>query len=103
MLAVLDDEQRQQTLARYLSDQIAWVLGHTSLELDPHQQLNRLGIDSLMSVELKNRIGSDLDVVIPVTTFLQGITFAQLIVQITAQIAAEPERRSLHMQPLMVR
>lgn len=103
MLAVLDDEQRRQTLALYLSDQIARVLGHTSLELDPHQQLNRLGIDSLMSVELKNRIGSDLDVVIPVTTFLQGITFAQLIVQVTAQIAAEPERCSLHMQPLMVR
>ena len=86
MLAKMSGELRQQTLAQYLSDQIARVLGHTSLKLDAHQQLNRLGIDSLMSVELKNRIGSDLNVVIPVTTFLQGVTFEQLITQIVEQI-----------------
>src|SRR2546421_1708603 len=86
MLAELDDELRQQTLMQYLSDQIARVLGHTSLKLDAHQQLNRLGIDSLMSVELKNRIGSDLNVVIPVTAFLQDVTFEQLITQILEQI-----------------
>jgi short-subunit dehydrogenase/acyl carrier protein len=86
MLAELDGELRRQTLAQYLSDQIARVLGHTSLKLDAHQQLNRLGIDSLMSVELKNRIGSDLNVVIPVATFLQGITFDQLITQVVEQI-----------------
>jgi len=86
MLAELDGELRRQTLSQYLSDQIARVLGHTSLKLDAHQQLNRLGIDSLMSVELKNRIGSDLNVVIPVATFLQGITFDQLITQIVEQI-----------------
>jgi acyl carrier protein len=62
------------------------VLGHTSLKLDAHQQLNRLGIDSLMSIELKNRIVSDLNVVIPVTTFLQGVTFEQLITLIVEQI-----------------
>ena len=55
-------------------------------KLDAQQLLNRLGIDSLMSVELKNRIGSDLNVVTPVTTFLQGITFEQLITQIMEQI-----------------
>lgn len=85
MLAELDDEQRQQTLAQYLSNQIAGVLGHTSLKLDAHQRLNRLGIDSLMSVELKNRIGSDLNVTVPVATLLQGITFEQLITQVLKQ------------------
>lgn len=77
-LTELDDEQRQCKLSHYLSQQIARVLGHTSAKLDPQQQLNRLGIDSLTSVELKNRIGMDLNVFVPVTTFLQGITFEQL-------------------------
>lgn len=86
MLFELTDEQRQQTLAQYLSDQIARVLGHTTLHLDTHQQLNRLGIDSLMSVELKNRIGSDLTVAIPVTVFMQGITFEQFSISIGEQI-----------------
>ncbi|MBV9712027.1 MAG: SDR family NAD(P)-dependent oxidoreductase, partial [Ktedonobacteraceae bacterium] len=86
MLTNLDNVQRHQKLTLYLSDQIARVLGHASLRLDAHQQLNRLGIDSLMSVELKNRIRSDLNVVTPVTTFLQGITFEQLITQIMERI-----------------
>lgn len=86
MLADQDGILRQQKLTQYLSTQIARVLGHTSLKLDAHQPLNRLGIDSLMAVELKNRIGSDLDMLIPVTTFLQGITFEGLITQIVEQI-----------------
>jgi acyl transferase domain-containing protein/acyl carrier protein len=86
MLADLDGVPRQQKLTEYLSAQIARVLGHTSLKLDAHQPLNRLGIDSLMAVELKNRIGSDLDVITPVTTFLQGVTFEGLIAQIVEQI-----------------
>jgi len=86
MLVELDEEQRRQMLAHYLSEQIARVLGHTTLKLDPYQFLNRLGIDSLMSVELKNRIGADLHVAIPVTAFLQGLTLDQLISYIIAQI-----------------
>lgn len=86
MLAELAGEQRHQALIQYLNDQIARVLGHTTLKLEARQQLDRLGLDSLMSVELKNRIGSDLDVSIPVTTFLQGITFEQFIAQIGEQL-----------------
>lgn len=87
MLSELASEQCQQTLAQYLSDQIGRVLGHSKLRLDTHQQLNRLGIDSLMSVELKNRIGADLHVAVPVTLFLQGITFEQFVMHVVAQIA----------------
>lgn len=86
ILAALDEGQRQERLAQYLNDQIARVLGHTSLKLNAHQQLSRLGIDSLMSVQLKNRIEADINVVVPVTAFLQGITFEQLIEQIVAHM-----------------
>jgi acyl transferase domain-containing protein/acyl carrier protein len=87
MLAELDAKERQQKLAQYLNDRVARVLGYNALQLDAHQQFNRLGIDSLMAVELKNRIGSDLNVVIPVAAFLQGITFEQLIAQIGELVA----------------
>ena len=53
ILTNLNNGQRQQKLTQYLSEQIARVLGHTSLKIDPQQRLNRLGIDSLMAVELK--------------------------------------------------
>lgn len=86
MLIDLNDEQRQLILVQYLNDQIARVLGHTTLKLDPHQLMNRLGIDSLLSVELKNRIGSDLQVTIPATVFLQTIPFEQFVTQIRQQL-----------------
>nr|WP_274532251.1 type I polyketide synthase [Ktedonobacter racemifer] len=82
MLVTLDEEARHQALSQYLNAHIASVLGHASLNLDAYQPLNRLGIDSLMSVELRNRIRADLDVTIAVTTFLKGVTFEQLIGEI---------------------
>jgi myxalamid-type polyketide synthase MxaE and MxaD len=85
-LCKLDGEQRQQVVAQYLSDQVARVLGHASLTLDAQQRINRLGIDSLMSVELKSRIASDLNVMIPTVTFLKGVTFEELIAQVLAQL-----------------
>lgn len=90
MLIGVSCQERRLELTQYLNSQIARVLGHASLKLAPHEQLNRLGIDSLMGVELKNRIGSDLNVVIPAITFLQGITFAQLTSQIETQILGVP-------------
>ncbi|HEY7414662.1 MAG TPA: type I polyketide synthase [Ktedonobacteraceae bacterium] len=81
-LLSIDAGQRRQATGKYLSEQIARVLNLSSSRLDEHQQLNRLGIDSLMSVELKNRIGSDLNVTIPVATFLRGTTLDQLTSQI---------------------
>jgi acyl transferase domain-containing protein/acyl carrier protein len=82
MLLAIDTEQRRQVTGSYLSEQIASVLNLSSPKLDAHQQLNRLGIDSLMSVELKNRISSDLNVTVPVATFLRGVTLEQLTAQI---------------------
>jgi acyl transferase domain-containing protein/acyl carrier protein len=82
MLLAIDAEQRRQVTGNYLSEQIASVLNLSSSKLDAHQQLNRLGIDSLMSVELKNRISSDLHVTVPVATFLRGVTLEQLTAQI---------------------
>jgi acyl transferase domain-containing protein/acyl carrier protein len=76
-----------QKLQSYLAEQVAAVLGLRTAKLDADQPINRLGLDSLMAVELKNRIAMDLDVTIPVATFLQGVTIAQLTAQVQQQLA----------------
>ena len=50
--------------------------------MDAHQPLNRLGIDFLMAVELKNRVEADLETSVPVTALLQGPSLSQLATQL---------------------
>jgi acyl transferase domain-containing protein len=85
-LLSMQAEQRLQASGTYLSEQIAKVIGLSASKIDAHQQLSRLGIDSLMSVELKNRIASDLQVVVPVALFLQGMTLEQLTSHVLREI-----------------
>ena len=47
-------------------------------ELDIHQSLGNLGIDSLMAVELRNHVQASLGIVIPVAQLLQDPSISQL-------------------------
>ena len=69
---------RQEKLSEFLSDQLSRVLRIPVSELDEHQPLNNLGIDSLMAVELRNHVQSGLGMVIPVARLLQSPSIAQL-------------------------
>ncbi len=95
-LLSMHPEQRLQATGKYLSEQIAKVIGLSACKIDGRQQLSRLGIDSLMSVELKNRIASDLQVVVPVARFLQGITLEQLTRHVLEHVEAESRALEEH-------
>ena len=88
VLQSLENEQRLPVLGNYLGQQIARVLGLSTPAIDRYQQVNRLGIDSLMAVELKNRVQADLQVQVPVATFLQGITLEQLSARVLQSLSA---------------
>ena len=68
---------------------MARVLGLSPSKLDLQQPLINLGLDSLMTVELKNRIAVDLKVNVPVAKFLQGFSVDQAVTQVLDQLAAE--------------
>ncbi len=80
---------RHWLLQSYLSQQVARVLGLSPARLDVHQPLSNLGLDSLMAVELKNRIAIDLGVNVPIVKFLQGPSVEQAATQILDQLTAE--------------
>ncbi|HKU42757.1 MAG TPA: SDR family NAD(P)-dependent oxidoreductase [Polyangiales bacterium] len=72
---ILDAEPaaRAQHVERYLLEQVSRVLKVArNKQLDPELALTRLGIDSLMALELKNRIEADLQVLVPVSKILLG-------------------------------
>jgi phthiocerol/phenolphthiocerol synthesis type-I polyketide synthase C len=73
-----DVAERQQLLEEYMRHAGGRVLGLATEKLDLEQSLNRMGIDSLMAVELKNRIEADLGVDLPVLKLLEGASLSQL-------------------------
>ena len=81
--------ERRQLLHSYLSEQVARVLGLSPSKLDVQQPLSLLGLDSLMAVELKNRIAVDLKVNVPVVNLLQGFSVDQAVTQVLDLLAAE--------------
>jgi myxalamid-type polyketide synthase MxaE and MxaD len=88
-LLAAEPAERRQLLHSYLSEQVARVLGLSPSKLDVQQPLSHLGLDSLMAVELKNRIAVDLKVNVPVVKFLQGFSVDQAVTQVLDQLAAE--------------
>jgi len=75
-------EERRPLVESFLVDQLAAVLRCPPSKVDLHQSLNRLGIDSLMAVELKTRVEEDLETSVPVTMLLEGPSLSQLATQL---------------------
>lgn len=86
ILLALEPKERQQALHSYLCTQVARTVGISPSKLDIHQPLNTMGIDSLMALEMKNRLESELGVAVPVVRFLEGINVAELTTLLLDQL-----------------
>jgi acyl carrier protein len=86
--------QRGQLIEVYVIEQVARVLGVSAPQLDIGQPLTNLGFDSLMAVELKNRISADLGIDVPMVNFLQGFSVGQAATQLLAQLITEADSAS---------
>jgi myxalamid-type polyketide synthase MxaE and MxaD len=98
-LLAAEPAERRQLLQSYLGEQVARVLGLSPSKLDVQQPLSNLGLDSLMAVELKNRIAVDLKVNVPVVKFLQGFSVDQAVTQVLDQLAAEAANPTTPLPP----
>jgi malonyl CoA-acyl carrier protein transacylase len=79
--------ERQQSVESHLLKQVARVLGTSPAKLDRSKSLTNLGLDSLMAVELSNRIEKDLDVSVPTMKLMGGSSISQLAKELVEQIA----------------
>ena len=82
----IDRAERQRRLESYLSERVAAVLRVPEEKLDREQPLTALGLDSLMAIELKNRIERELEVHISIVAFLQGPSIRQFAAQLLEQL-----------------
>jgi thioester reductase-like protein len=75
-LAAPDDQAA--VLEEFLVEQVARVFGIEASQIDRESPLTHLGLDSLMAVELMNRLESELHLSIPMGSVLSGPNVQQL-------------------------
>lgn len=83
-LLPLQADALRSRLNDYLSQRVIAVLRIQPAQFDGRTPLNRLGVDSLMAVELRNRLQRELQIDAPVPMFLDG-SDAQTLVERIAQ------------------
>jgi short-subunit dehydrogenase/acyl carrier protein len=71
-------DERRKLLVEYLQQQVKKLLGFdASSPLESNQLLSELGLDSLVSIQLRNRLRTELNVDLPIDKFLES-TIVQL-------------------------
>ena len=70
--------ERNARLVTYLRDALAAIVGFDASAVNPLRPITECGVDSLMVLELRNRMTSDLGVTISNKRLLEGPTLVEL-------------------------
>ena len=90
LLIPLSAEERREQLITFLRTQLAQVLGFKTPEkITLRQRLFDLGLDSLMAMELKNRLERGLDLAVPPTLMFDYPTVEALVDYLAQQVNAK--------------
>ncbi|HEY1353936.1 MAG TPA: amino acid adenylation domain-containing protein [Ktedonobacteraceae bacterium] len=90
LLGSVSHQRRQALLVRYLCQIAAQARGGASLPVETSCTLADLALDSIMAIELKQRIQAELEIDLPVTSFLQDLPLTHLAAQMAEQVLAAP-------------
>jgi NADPH:quinone reductase-like Zn-dependent oxidoreductase/acyl carrier protein len=88
VLYAIEPGQRQPMLISHLQKELSTVLGLEALEIDPQDSLNNLGLDSLMALELKQRLENSLDIELPIESLMQDPSLSDLSAKLLSLLEA---------------
>ncbi len=88
--AILDaaPTERPALIEGYIRNQLARVLGTAASKIEVDHSLLSLGLDSLMAVEMRNRVLTEFGVDIPPLKFMEGISISGVAAFVAEQLAA---------------
>jgi len=78
-LASLDAISMRPRLQQYFAQQLSEIMGIAPEEIDTGSSLTTLGMDSLMAMELGNKMQTALGIEMPMSIYLQGPTIDRLV------------------------
>jgi len=82
--------ERLTLLTAAVRGAVGQVLHLAASRLDEQQPISRLGLDSLMAVEVQHRLETQLGVVVPMVRFLEDVSIDQLVAELLPQLEAPP-------------
>ena len=88
-LMAVEPSERRTFLQKHIQEQLARVLGTSPSKVDVDKPLISLGLDSLMAVEIGNRMQSELGVSIPPVKFMEGLTTAGMAQYLVEQLTGD--------------
>jgi phthiocerol/phenolphthiocerol synthesis type-I polyketide synthase C len=88
-LAAMPDDERPARLASVIADEIRAVL-RSSDAIDHNEAMTSLGLDSLMALELRNRLESSLGITLPAALVWAYPTISDLAGAICERMGFEP-------------
>jgi acyl transferase domain-containing protein/acyl carrier protein len=96
LLLVTDPAERQSNLEAYLRGLAAQTFRLADLaRLPTNQSLTMLGMDSIMAVELKNRVEANLPVTLSIADLVMGVSVAELADKLNTQLELDEEIAAL--------
>ncbi|MDI3284216.1 type I polyketide synthase [Polyangium sp. 15x6] len=90
-LVSLPEPERERVLVELVRKEAAAVLGAKSQAVDPERPLQDLGLDSLMAIELRNRLGAETGLRLPATLLFDHPTPTALAKLLRSEILGEEE------------
>ncbi|MEC1501348.1 type I polyketide synthase [Bacillus sonorensis] len=90
LLALKDPDARRSFIISHLQDIAAGVLSLNRSKLSPEQSLGNYGLDSMMAIELKNRIDDHFHINIAIVDLLKGPSIVRLSEQISSRLTDIP-------------
>lgn len=80
------ESERAEVLSGYLRDVTSRVLGLEPEQVSTEENLNSLGLDSMMAIEMKHRVEAVLQIEVSVLDLLQGATITGLAEGLVARL-----------------
>ncbi|MGD1700256.1 SDR family NAD(P)-dependent oxidoreductase [Dapis sp. BLCC M229] len=94
-LNLASDGEQEKLLTSYLQSKIAHIMGMTVSQIELEKSLIMMGLDSLMAVELRNQIQTELGADIPATRFMEGITIQLLATEVKEQLIIQTDKNQI--------
>ncbi|WP_223278358.1 SDR family NAD(P)-dependent oxidoreductase [Nostoc sp. 'Peltigera membranacea cyanobiont' 232] len=81
--------ERTLLLETCITELVAKILGFPASKLDIAESVTKLGLDSLMAIELRSRLNNETGVNLPVMKIMQGPSISQLAEFVLEELAAK--------------